>query len=171
MTAARIKELVVETLSVSTEMALPSGSVENDDVAAAAAIAANKLKHRHAVAYAQADGADVASETKLVHLAYLAGTIVDVSVRVNTAPTGGDKAFTVDVKKAADAGAFATVLSSVVTINSSSVNNTKVAGTIDGAQDDVTADDAIQVVIATSGTTGSQGQGLIVEITVEENGQ
>jgi hypothetical protein len=171
MAASRMDELVLKTLTVSTEMSLPSGSVENDDVAAAADIATTKMKHRHAIPYSQADGADVASETKLVHLAYLAGTIVAINVRVNTAPTGGDKAFTVDVKKASDAGAFATVLSSVVTVDSGSTDNTKVAATIDGNEETLTADDAIQVVITASGSTGSQGQGLIVEIIVEEDGQ
>lgn len=149
--------------------ALPDGTVTNAAVNASAAIAASKLVHRYPLSYSQANGADVASQTMLLHVMRAAGEVVSIEARVTTAPTGGDKAFTVDVLKAADgSGSWTSLLSSVITFNSSDSNDTLEVGTLIGSP--TLADgNAIRVVVSASGSTGSQGQGLVVTVNVNEN--
>jgi hypothetical protein len=148
-------------------MQIPSGTVNDDDVAADADISAVKLRHQHQPATGQANGADVVSRTETVWVAQAAGTIEEVLVRPETAPTGGDKQYTVDVKKAADGStSFTTVLSSVITVNSSSANGTKQDGVLSVVS--YNAGDALQVVVTASGSTGSQGQGLTVALKLRE---
>lgn len=144
-----------------TTMSFPDASIDDDAVSSSAAIQATKLVHQFPVRYSQASGTDVTTKTELVHRVYGAtATLVAVKVIPDTAPTGGDKAFTVDVKKSTGAAAFATVLSSVVTVNNSSVNRTVQSATISSAS--AVAGDVYEVVITTSGSTGSQGQGVLV---------
>jgi hypothetical protein len=135
-------------------------------VAAAAGIAASKLVHHFPVSLSQAAGSVVASETRVVHIAKAAGTIAYVAVVTDTAPTGGDKAFTVDVKKSTGGGAFASVLSAVVTVNSSSTSKTPQAGTVSVAA--YAAGDVLEIVIAASGSTGTQGYGPCVTVYLQE---
>lgn len=159
------------TLSVGTAVNLPTGSIKNAAFSSGASdrLAASKVVHRFPLNYTQASGGDVATATALLHLAGAAGTIMGIEVRPITAPTGGDKNFTVDLQKAADAGSFATVLSGAMTIDSSSVDATKETGTVDSSKAAYTAGTALQLVVTAGGTTGSQGQGVIITVYVEEN--
>ncbi len=148
---------------------LGAGTVTDAMVNAAAAIDADKLQHRHVINYAQVDGTDVISAIQLAYIATAGVTVRDIDVRPTTAPTGGDKAFTVDVMKATDgSSSFGTLLDSVITINSSSVDETLQGGTLISSPVLVNGD-GLRIVIATSGSTGSQGQGFVVTITLDEN--
>ncbi len=145
---------------------LPDGSISDDHVNAGAAIDADKLQHRHALNYAQADGSDVVTATQLLHVCRAAGMVVDVEARVTTAPTGGDKQFTVDIQKAVDGGSFSTILSAVLTFGGS--DNTLQTATLSGTP--TLADgDALRVVITASGSSGSQGQGVVVTVNIDED--
>lgn len=156
-------------VEVQTGFTMPDNTVTNAKVSTSAAIAASKLVHRFPLKYHQKNGTDVASETMLLHIMRAAGEVVSIEARCTTAPTGGDKAFTIDVLKAADgSSSWTSLLSSVITMNSSDANDTLNVGTLIGSP--TLADgNAIRVVIATSGSTGSQGQGLVVTINVNEN--
>ena len=149
-------------------VALPDGTVTSASFSSvtADALDADKQEHRIAIPYSQASGSDVTSETKLLYLARNAGSIKAVEVVPSTAPTGGDKQFTVDVQKSTGAAAFATVLSSAVTVSSSSTDRTSQNGSVSSAA--YVANDIFQVVITASGSTGSQGQGFTVVLTVDE---
>lgn len=154
----------------SVSMTLPAASVGNSQVAAGANIDATKLVHQHALHYGQDAGADVVSKTHELHIVYgTAASVASIEVVASTAPTGGDKAFTVDLQKSTAGGAFATILSSVITFNSSSVSRVKQSGTIASAS--LVAGDILRVIITASGSTGSQGQGLCVTVNVRENPQ
>lgn len=131
------------------------------------AIAANKVIHQYSVNYAQSTAADVAAITIPVHTFYKDGTIVAFEVTPRAKPTGGDKAYTVDLKRGNAGGAAASVLSAVVTVNSGSADRTPQAGTISSAA--CSDGDTLEIVIATSGSTGSQGIGVTVTITITEN--
>lgn len=144
----------------------PAGCITNASVVASAGIDASKVIHRHAIRYAQASGSDVASATQLVHTFRNTATIVAVEVVTSTAPTGGDKAFTVDVQLGNSSTAFATILSSPVTVNSSTSSRAVTLGTLSTSA--AADNDTLQVVIAASGTTGSQGQGVLVSVWVSE---
>ena len=148
--------LVLDTLTVGKTINLPEKAVP-----------ASKVIHQFAVHYAQAGGSDVVVATFPIHTCYKDGTLVAVEVTPLVAPTGGDKAFTVDVQKGNQAGAFATVLSSVVTINNTKADRQVVAGSLSTTA--LADGDTLEVVIAVSGTTGSQGQGALITVTIQEN--
>jgi hypothetical protein len=144
--------------------------VDNAAVETSAEISANKTINRQAINYVQDDGTPVVTATTFVHLCRSAGTIKSVEVRPMTAPTGGDLQYTVDVKKAIDgSGSFTTVLSAVVTVDNASVDETRqqagliaTPATVDG--------DMLQIIITVSGSTGVQGDGVIVTINIDESG-
>lgn len=146
---------------------LPDGTITNAMVNSGASIAAAKAVHRSPIVYYQAEGSDVASATASIYHARTAGEIVAVEVCPITAPTGGDKQFTVDVKNGDASTAFASVLSAVVTVDNTSVDKTPQTGTVSSAT--IADGDILQVVVTASGSTGSQGQGVTVVIWVNEN--
>lgn len=151
----------------SKTLTVPVNVIKDAQVASDAKIGAAKLVHQFHVRHSQKDGTDVVTETMVVFNAKAAGTLVRVAVVPIIAPTGGDKAFTVDVQKGNQSTAFATVLSPVVTINNTVANREVKTGTITVAA--FAANDTIKVVLTTSGTTGSQGQGVLVQLTVQED--
>lgn len=115
----------------------------------------------------QADGSDVASVTEQLHIARKAGTVVAVEVQCIDAPSGGDKQFTVDIRKYDDgAPTPATILYEAITIDSTISDGEVVAGTI---TDTTYSDgDGFVVVVTASGSTGTQGQGLSVVVWFAE---
>ena len=148
---------------------LPAGAVGDAEVKAAAGLAASKLEHQHAIRYAQADGSDVAAATEAVYTVRgVTGTIEAVQAACLTAPTGGDKAFTVDLKLGNEGSPVpASVLSAPIAYAAAQSDLEVEAGTI--TSPDLAAGDTLAVVVAVSGSTGSQGQGLIVTITLRED--
>lgn len=158
------------TATFSGTVYLPAESVTNSTFSTSSGnrLAASKVVHRVDLEYNQINGTSVASETRVLRICKGAGTFKGVKVRPTTAPTGGDRAFTVDVQKAADAsGSWTSILSSVVTVNSSSADNTVQNGTLNGTPT-TAADNAIRIVVTTSGSTGTQGLGVAVSIHYEE---
>lgn len=147
---------------------LPSGSLTDAMVAASANVTQSKLEHRHVISYHQVGGTDVVSATIPLYLAYKGVTVLGVEAMAIAAPTGGDKKFTIDVKKSTAGGAAATILTAVLDF-ASKTNLTAYAATLSGTPTMI-ATDMLEVVIAASGSTGSQGQGLVVNIYVAENG-
>lgn len=130
---------------------------------------AEYVEHEHKLQYSTAtDATTVAAVTKTLGAIHYTGEVVEVSVTPITAPTGGDLAFTVDIKKSTGAGAFASILSAVETVDSSSVNRTAQYATLSGTPALVRGD-LLQVVIATSGSTGTQGAGVDITIRIREN--
>lgn len=145
----------------------PLGSIENEDVQANAGIEATKVIHQFPVRYSQAEGSDVASATIPVHLVYgVTAEIVRVEVMSPTAPAGGDKQFTVDVKAGNNNDAFASVLSAVVTYDSTLSDKEIAVGVLSTTA--LADGDALQVVVAATGSTGTQAQGLIVVVWLRE---
>ena len=154
-----------------SEVRLPAGTVTDEAVAAGTGIDATKLEHQFPVRYQQADGSDVADAIVPIHTVNgTTATIVNVDVACIDAPDGGDKAFTVDLKKCnAGTPTPATVLDSVVTISSADADCEVNEATISSAS--LAAGDTLVVAVATSGSTGNQGQGLIVTVTLREDPQ
>jgi hypothetical protein len=144
----------------------PDSSITNAMVQSNAGIEATKVIHQQIIRNRH-DGT-VTATTKLLHLAEADGEIISVKVRAITAPTG-DFNYTVDIKKAAASGAFASILSSVITIDSSVSDNTNESGTLSTTT--YSADDVFQVVVAVSGGTGVQGSDYIVSLVLREPAQ
>lgn len=148
-------------------MNVPSNAISNSQIIAAAGIEATKIVHQHALSYSQAGGSDVVSATVPVHIFRGAAEIIAVEVVPIVAPTGGDKQFTVDVQLGNAGSAFASILSAVVDVDDAgSTDRTVMAGTI--TTDDAADGDTLQVVVTASGSTGSQGQGVIVTVWIRE---
>jgi hypothetical protein len=97
-----------------------------------------------------------------------AGQINEFAAAVDAVPAGGDKAVTVDLQKSTGGGAFATLLTAVITINSASSAKTKYTGTL-VATPTFVAGDLLRIVVALTGTTGNQAQGLVARAVVQEN--
>jgi hypothetical protein len=146
---------------------IPAGSITDAEIASNADIGAAKVIHEIAVFADQVPGTAVVAATRVVHVARAAGTIAAFKIGVITAPTGGDKAYTVDLQKSTGTGAFASVLSAAYTVNSSSADKTAYSATL-GTTTTYVAGDIFEIVIAVSGSTGTQGQGVIAEAFFEE---
>jgi hypothetical protein len=162
-----IKDLTVTTLRGLT------GIVTNAMVSASAAIAASKLVNRVLAEYNVADGTNVAAtggDGVPVYTCTQAGgaTLKSVNVVCPDAPSGGDLKFTVDVKKADAGAAAATMLTAVVDYSATQTDYEQEVAAITTSTIDF--GDTLLVVVAVSGSTGTQGQGLIVQLEIEEAG-
>jgi hypothetical protein len=172
MSASDIRNDVIfhNNVTFAGAMYPPSGAINNSHFSADAnnRLAASKTVHRIDLHYGQANGADVVAAIQLLRVCRGAGTIVGISLRPTVVPAGGDKAYTVEVLKAADgSGSWSSLLDAVFAVDSADTANTKLVGDLIGTPT-VAADEAIRVVVAVSGSTGTQGQGFTLSIYLEE---
>jgi hypothetical protein len=145
---------------------LPANSVEDATVKVGTQIDHEKLIHLHLASHQQSQAGDVVTARHIIHVCKFAATIEYVQVCIDDAPTGGDKQYTVDVRRSTGGGAWTTVLSAVVTVNSSSGNRTVVLPTVSVIN--LAAGDLLAAVVTASGSTGTQGRGLCVIAAVAE---
>lgn len=148
-------------------LTIPAGAVGDAQVIANAAIAATKLEHRQLNLYIQPHGTDVVSETQAIYITRTAGALVSVVVASPVGPAGGDKKYTLDVQRVR-AGAAHTMLTGVIDYTNGTANWTVKEGIVDADYDDLQLDDIVQAVVTVSGTTGTQAQGLVCNIIVDE---
>lgn len=152
------------------QFSLPDNVITNAKVIAGAEIAASKLQHRHAIPHSQKNGTDIVSETIVKYIAKTTGSLVRFVVRPTTVPAGGDKAYTIDIQKATNgSGSWTSLITAPVSVSSADTNDVVKAGVLIGSPV-YALNDAIRIVITTSGTTGSQGQGVCVQADLDENG-
>jgi hypothetical protein len=138
----------------------PSGSITNAMVATNAAIAATKVAHQHRLVLSQSGTAT--SVTQPIYHCYGAtGTTIAVYAG-SIAIAVGAATVTVDVKKNGT-----TILSGVVTLNSSSVARIGQAGTITVPA--LVAGDVLEVVTVATAGGGTLPTGLFVAVTVNED--
>jgi hypothetical protein len=134
-----------------------------------AAVPARSVVHRFTRSHNLAAASTVAATIVPIHHFRKAGKIVAVNVVPYTAPTGGDLAYTVDVKLGNQATPPATVLTGVITINSSDANRQVNAGTLTSSPTNCAAGDFITAEVAVSGSTGTQGLGYNISVVVDED--
>lgn len=160
-------EMFMGATSFGGPVNLPDACVSATNIEPGADIQASKLRHRYSISHSQKNGTDVVSETVLKHFAKADGDIVSFRVRPRMAPTGGDKKYTVDLQKAANgSNSWTTILSAVLTLDNTAISDTIVTDTLSTLI--YSANDAFQIVITASGTTGSQGQGFDAILTIDE---
>lgn len=136
------------------------------------AVPARSTVHRFTVGHSVVSGTAVLAIANLpIHHFRNAGKIVSVDVVPFTAPTGGDLAYTVDVKKGNQATPVATVLSGVITINSSDADRQVNAGTLVSSPTTCAAGDFLSITVALTGSTGTQGQGYRISVVVDEDAE
>ncbi len=156
------------TVSFGNAPSLPASTVNNNNVGTSPAIAAAKTVHRHYVNYNQIDGTDVVTATQVLHVMRAAGTVISIEVRPTTAPTGGDKQFTVMVAKAAEgSGSWTNLQTGDIVMSNADTDDTLEAATVTATA--LLDGDAIRVVVTASGSTGSQGQGFALTVNLDEN--
>jgi hypothetical protein len=174
---ARFDDLVIalQGITVVCSVSLPTGCIVDAHIAASAGVAASKLEHQHVLTYKQDDGTDIAAAIVPIYTVRGAtAEIIEFEVACLDAPSGGDKKFTVDLQKCDDGTPTpATVLSAVLdssTYGSAPSTDCEVGtGVISSA--DLVVGDILVVVVAISGSTGTQGQGLIVTATIREDAE
>src|SRR5690348_10127336 len=113
-------------------MTIPSASVSNASVQAAANIASSKLQNLRTTSV-QLNGPTTTITTQTAWLTSIkgaSGNLVDINAFIAVVGSGGGMSVTIDLQKSTGGGAFATVLSSVITINSATTVRTAVPGTI-----------------------------------------
>lgn len=145
-------------------MATVAGIVDAE-IAANANIQSRKLQHRHRANYSQ-DGT-IASDIAYIFIARATGSWKSIEAAITeTIATGADRTVTIDLKKSTGGGAFASVLSATIVLDSSSVLAVLEAGTF---SDTTIADgDVFSLNITVAGVLGNQGQGLVVTAEYDE---
>lgn len=148
-------------------MKVPDGAVTNAAIAQGAGIEADKVVHQFPLHYGQPAGQDVAAATAGLHIVNgSSGQVVDVEAVALAVPAGGGKAVSIDIKRSRNGGAFATILSAPIAINAASTVRVPIAANVASA--DLVAGDVLEAVVTTSGSTGTQAQGLLVTVTISE---
>lgn len=140
------------------ELRLPSGCVGNREVSNTAGNQITQDKLYHLTKYCERFGKDSsqapADMTVVLFVADIAGEIL--SAQAMCVADGSSGSTTFDIQKNG-----VSILSAVITVNSSTGNNTLVAGTIsDGSY---VADDVITAVMNESSHTGATGPVLIYD--------
>ena len=159
-------EIINATLSGSNTY-FPSGSVNNAAFSSNITdrLAATKADHqKHIIWKTDTDSTTVADHEEILHIAQGDGVIVAAFVANETAPTGGDLDYTVDIKMTTNgSGAYTTILSSPIT---SPADNTVVSGTL--SQTTYSQYSRFLLDINTSGSTGTNGIGVTVCLILNE---
>lgn len=155
--------------SFSGAVSMPAASITSAAIAAAANISQSKLQHRRTAQVQVDGGADVATVTKYLCRFHRSATLLGLFATPDAVPAGGTKAIVIDVKKSTGGGAWASILSATLTINSSSTARTPVTLSYSGSPTFVEGD-VLQVVITASGTGGTGVQGLLVDLVAAEDG-
>jgi hypothetical protein len=163
MSQTRIDSDVYVTGNISSQtLTIPAGTVKNADVSASAGIDATKLKHQHHINYSQDSAEEAAADERVVHTVYgTSGTIVAVQAGMVAAHAGNATA-TVDLHVNGSS-----VLSAAITLSSSQSAYELVSGTI--ADDSLSADDVLEIVVAANAGTGTLGDGVFASVVIRED--
>jgi hypothetical protein len=148
-------------------IALPASTVSDVAVAtpspSSAGIQATKVLHLIQKNYGTVTTTAVTTATQPLHMVYgTSCTIQAVMVSVTTAPTGSDSV-TVDVRKGNTATAFASILSSALSITAADTARTVYTGTLTTTT--ASQNDCFEVVVTASGTSC---EGLLVTLVLTE---
>lgn len=109
----------------------------------------------------------VALAAQLLTIFRTGGELIAIEGVITTQATGADRTVTVDLEKSTAGGAFATVLTTTVDIDNTTVIRTPVAGVVNDA--DVIDGDIYQLTVAVAGGAANQAEGLVVTVTMREN--
>jgi len=155
---------ITGTLTPQGGLRIPDGSLVNAQVADTAAIENDKVELRQVAQYHQAG--TVVDAERPIYWSENAASVIGGACIPRTVTTGGDLAYTVDLK----VNGTTSILTAPVTIDSGSSAMTGVLFQFDGTPT-LEADDRIHVEIVTSGTTGTQGEDLSVQLKITGNQQ
>jgi hypothetical protein len=163
------------TIGRSAQFSPPPGFLTDQHVAAGAGVQAAKLIHQEPREYAQSPGAAgsgtaIVADTKDIYVARNAGQVVGVQAAITGALPSGNYTVNVDLQRSTGGGAFASILSATIAFSSSSTLRSAVAGVLAVSPQSYNAGDILRVVVTVAGSSGAQGQGLVVTIYIQEVG-
>lgn len=152
----------------------PAGSIYNTHVADGAPgvyVAAQKVQHQVAASYKQQPGSNAAAATEDVYVHHGAdGEVIDIKAVVTGQIPSGDRTCTIDVQKSTAGGAFATVLTGTITLDSVNVIRVVESGTlVTSGVEDLVDGDILRVIVTVGGSAGTHVQGFIVTITINKD--
>ena len=148
---------------------LGAATVGDTQVASGANVSAAKLQHQHELHYSIPIATLVAAETRILHIARGVGVVVAVEATIAVTPVGGTEGGTIDLQKSTAGGAPATVLTAPIAYITGTTVRTVLPGSLGSTPDITLADgDLLFLVIAISGTGGTQAKGLAVTVTIRE---
>ncbi len=129
-------------------------------------IDADKIEHRRAVALRTPIGSAVTAQDEIVHIFDADAVIEDVSIVAESVPTG-DYVTSVDVK-IWNGSSWTSVLSGgAQDIDSGDTDNTRQSLTLDGTPT-AAAGYLLRVTVTVSGASGTQADGLCVDVKYTE---
>lgn len=140
-------------------MTIPPGSLDDAGVKAGANIDPSKLGHYHEPTYGQNGSAT--SETRAFFRARSAGAVLEF-LAGSIAIAIGDSTVTIDLKKGGSS-----ILSSVITLNSSRTARVAVAGTLTGGAV-IAAGDLLEVVVVATVGTGTLPTGVFWSALIKD---
>jgi len=151
--------------NLSSKTATPAASsITNASIIAAAGIDATKVDHQHRLVFHQPNTTATA-ETRVIYHCYGATGSVIAIYAGSIAIAVGAATVTVDLKKNGSS-----ILTGVITLNSSNTARVAVAGTLTGSTS-LVAGDVLEVVTTATAGGGTIPTGLFVAITVNEKAQ
>lgn len=160
---ARLDSLHVSGTLTCDKFTPPEDSIGNAAFRSGDYLAGDKIQHGLRLLLAQDSDAEAAAQTRVVHVAVAAGTLM--AIRAGCVdPCSGDAEIIVDVLKNGSS-----VLVSPITLDSNQNARETVSGTINSEA--LAADDVLEVEITVDAGTGSLGAGVFVSIVGHENPQ
>lgn len=155
------------SISCAGALAIPSGTVTDDDVVAAAGIAASKLGHQFVKHHSQETDTKTAAGSYVIHTVYGTTNTIQGFEAGSTTLCTGTAAITVDLVLWR-AGTSASVLDSVITLDVDNlvvylpeVGTVKTSALVDG--------DTLQVVYTSADGTGAAGNGGYASVILRED--
>lgn len=138
----------------------PASCIGNTNFTASDPLGVTKQVHQYSKSLQQVHGSAASAERRIIHRGYGAGTTISVRAGVSVACIG-DSTITVDVYKNGT-----TILSAPIVLDNSNTAFAQEAGTISVAG--YSAGDDLEVVVTVSAGTGTLGQGLHVDVVLNE---
>ncbi len=139
------------------------GGFADTHIAPNAGIAASKLYHERSFEYTQITGTAIVAYTGDFHIVQGAtGQFKSLSAAfTGVIASDVSRTVTVDVQKSTAGGAFATIMTSPVVINTSSTIRVAQSGVVNATSGALVLGDILRLVVTVAGGSGSQAQGLI----------
>lgn len=160
-------DLIVGGNFSANAMTIPAGAVADSQVAANAKIASSKLIGPRTISR-ELNGptTTVTSQTTwITTIKGASGTLIDINAFIAVAAVGA-ATVTIDLQKSTGGGAFATVLSSTISITNATVVRTATAGTI--TTPGIVAGDILELIVTATAGGGTLPQGLTVTLRYDE---
>lgn len=158
----KLDDLQVPNLTVTGQSSFPPGTIPGTAISSGVPVPQNAVRHRKDQVFSQAKGAAVAANTgQIFYRATGDGTVLGVHAGFIQAATG-DSTATIDVKKNGT-----TILNSTIVLDNTNAAYASEAGSVVASPTYVEGD-IFEVVVAVAAGSGVPGQGLFVQLTVDE---